>query len=198
MDRRRLAMATGVVGIGSTACLALLFAVGEPFGVLNDVGNGLLGVLSVGLAVALRRPGAGPAAAVGLAGLGAAISVVGSVLVTSGATGFVLAGFVSGVGFACIGLWLFGASPSMLSGGNVSPRVSRLGAVAGLAMVTGIVGLPGIALRLDDLATLPAWAWIPFVGWLGTSILYPIWAIAVGRAAASRSRVPPAVEAGAA
>ena len=40
--------------------------------------------------------------------------------------------------------------------------------------------------------TAPAWVWIGFVAWLGTYVVYPAWAIALGvfetrRASATRS-----------
>ena len=40
--------------------------------------------------------------------------------------------------------------------------------------------MPGIALRLDDMATAPAWVWIGFLSWLGMYVAYPAWAIWMG------------------
>jgi hypothetical protein len=191
MDQtQRIALATGVAGIASTACLGLLFAVGEPFGLLNDLGNGVVGVLSAALAASLargtdrrsdRRSGTRANAAVAAAAVGGAITIAGSALVVSGTTGFVLAGLVSSVGFACIGLWLADRSRAMARQPDVPRSLVKLGMVAGLTMATGFVAIPGIVLRLDDMATLPGWAWLAFVGWLGTFVLYPVWAIALSR-----------------
>ena len=44
-------------------------------------------------------------------------------------------------------------------------------------MAVGIVAAPGIVLGLDDMAATPAWVWIAFVGWFGTFVGYPAWAI---------------------
>jgi hypothetical protein len=102
------------VGAASAASLGLFFVMGPPFGLLNDLGNAALGVCSAALARSLIRvrggSGLGTPAAAGSAGLGAALTVVGSALVTSGATGFFLAGLVSSVGFALIGVWLVALS----------------------------------------------------------------------------------------
>ena len=107
-DTGRLAIATGLVAVGSAVCLGTYFAVGGPFGTINDVGNAATGVLSGVLAWRMRRQVSGRvgAAAVGAAVVGAAVTVLGSSLVVSGTTGFMFAGLVSSVGFAGIGAWL--------------------------------------------------------------------------------------------
>src|SRR5688500_7776277 len=96
----RLALAFGGVAIGTVGCLATYFAVGGPFGSVNDIGNGVLGLLSAGLAWRLRGQlaGRGRSLALGLAAAGAVLTVVGSALVLSRTTGFLLAGLVSTVG----------------------------------------------------------------------------------------------------
>ncbi len=74
------------------------------------------------------------------------------------------------------------------------PRGPRtLGVVAGALMSVGVVLVPGILLRLDDAAAAPAWVWVGFLGWLGTYVAYPAWALwlaarpeAIGRSAAIR------------
>jgi hypothetical protein len=47
-------------------------------------------------------------------------------------------------------------------------------------MAIGFAVLPGIALRLDDMATAPGWIWIGEIGWLGIFVVYPAWAIWLG------------------
>ena len=76
-DTGRLALAIGAVAVGSAACLATYFAVGGPFGTINDIGNAATGVLSAGLAWRLRRqiPGRAGDVAVGAAVAGAALTV---------------------------------------------------------------------------------------------------------------------------
>jgi len=173
-----LRIAIGAVGLGSVTCLALLFAVGEPFGRLNDLGNATLAILSGVLAYVERRH-VHPLAT-GVAVVGAAVAVAGSGLVISGTTGFFLAGLVSTAGFAGVGAWLVALARAGRAGRG---WVRGLAMLAGALMVVGIASAPGIVLRLDDMATAPGWIWIGMVGWLGIFVLYPIWALLAGRRA---------------
>ena len=178
----RLAMAVGVVAAGSAVCLGTYFAVGGPFGTINDIGNAATGVLSGWLALRLRRqiPGRAGDVAAGVALAGAAFTVVGSALVVVGTTGFLLAGLVSSLGFAGIGAWLVVVNRGTRDVASWPPRLRALGVAAGALMAVGVVMAPGIPLRLDDMATAPTWVWIGFVGWLGTYVAYPAWAIWMG------------------
>ncbi|WP_432948652.1 hypothetical protein ACQPXM_14310 [Kribbella sp. CA-253562] len=181
-DTGRLAVAVGVVAGGSAVMLGTYFVVRGPFGSINDVANAATGVLSAVLAWRLRRHIAGRrgALAVGAAGVGAAITVVGSALVVSEATGFFLAGLVSSVGFAGIGAWLVIINRSNALTAAWPRRLRSLGGLAGALMALGVVVVPGILLRFDDMATAPGWIWIGQLGWLGTYIAYPAWAIWFG------------------
>ena len=178
-DTGRLALAIGVVAAGSAVCLATYFAIGGPFGTINDIGNATAGVLSAGLAWRLRRqiPGRAGNVAVGAAVAGAGLTVAGSTLVVSGTTGYFFAGLVSSVGFAGIGTWLVALNRSDAMVAVLPRRLRALGIAAGALMALGITALPGIALGLDDAATAPAWVWIPLIGWLGIFVVYPAWAI---------------------
>lgn len=178
----RLAAALGLVAVGSAMCLATYFTLRGPFGTINDIGNATIGVLSATLAWRLRRyvPGRAGNLAVAAATVGAAFTLAGSALVISGTTGFLLAGLVSSVGFAGIGVWLVWTNrrTSQVLGW---PRGLRsLGVVGGAVMALGLVVVPGIPLRLDDMATAPWWVWLGFVGWLGIYVVYPAWAIGLG------------------
>jgi hypothetical protein len=180
-DTGRLAIAVGAVAAGSAICLATEFALRGPFGTLNDVGNGAAGVLSGWLAWRLRRQLQAPGdAVVGLALIGAAVTVVGSALVVSGTTGYFLAGLVSSVGFAGIGAWLVALNRSEAAAAAWPTRVRALGVAAGALMALGVATAPGILLRLDDMATAPSWVWIGLIGWLGIFVVYPAWAIWLG------------------
>ncbi len=180
-DTGRLAVAVGVVAGGSAVLLLTYFIVGGPFGLINDVGNGATGVLSAILAWRLRSYVAGRAGevAVGAAVVGAAITVVGSFLVMSETTGYFLAGLVSSIGFAGIGVWLLILNRSSTVGW---PRLRSLGVVTGALMALGIVMLPGVVMGLDDMDTAPAWIWVGELGWAGIYLAYPVWAIRFGRA----------------
>jgi hypothetical protein len=180
----RLATAVGVVAAGSTLLLVAFFVAGDPFGALNDTGLAVTAVLSAVLAWRLRRLAAGRLGnlAVAAATAGAAITVVGSVLVMSRATGFFLAGLVSSVGFAGIGAWLMILNRSDGAVAGWPARLRSLGVLAGALMAVGVVMAPGVVLGLDDMATAPGWLWIGQLGWLGTLVIYPAWGIWLGRA----------------
>jgi hypothetical protein len=191
-DTGRLALAIGVVAVGSAVSIAAFFAVRGPLGTINDIGNGALGALSGWLAWRVRDEldPAVRSVAVGAAVAGAAITVVGSVLVVSGTTGYFFASLVSTFGFAAIGVWLVVLN---LARGDARTRPSglrRAGVVAGALMVVGVATAPGILLRLDDAATAPGWAWIAMIGWLGTYVVYPIWAIWTGIVETRRLAAP--------
>ena len=180
-DTGRLAIAAGVVAAASAASLATFFAVQGPFGTINDIGNAATGILGACLAWRLRDRLTGRArdVAVAAAVAGASITVVGSALVVSRTTGFFLAGLVSSVGFAGIGAWLLALDRS--AGAAEWPRRLRsVGGIAGGLMVLGVLTAPGIALGLDDMATAPSWVWIGQLGWLGTFVVFPVWAIWLG------------------
>ena len=185
----RLAVVLGAVGIGSWVSLVAFFVFGGPFGAINDVGNGALGLLSGTLAVLLRRLGGRPgpgdgALATGAAVVGAVVTVVGSALILSDSTGFFLAGLVSGSGFALIGLWLVMLSGwvGSTTGGPEPLPQPRLGVVAGAVMALGLISVPGVVMGLDDMAAAPGWVNLGDISWLGTYVLFPIWSIRVGRA----------------
>ena len=180
-DTGRLALAVGAVAAGSAVCLAGFFTGARPLGTINDLGNAATGILSGWLAWRLRGqiPGRTGDIAVAAALGGSALTVVGSSLILSGATGFLFAGLVSSVGWAGIGAWLVALNRSATAA-QWPPRLRLLGTATGVLMGLGIATAPGIVLRLDDLATAPAWIWIGFMSWLGTYALYPAWAMWLG------------------
>ena len=185
VDTGRLASAVGLAAIAAPVTLATFFAIGGPFGTVNDLCNAAVGVLSGALAWRLQgsldERVRGPALTA--AGVGAAVTVIGSSLVLSRTTGFFFAGLVTSVGFALIGCWLIALS--LGPGTRPWPAFRRLGLVAGSLMSIGLVALPGIALGLDDQATAPAWVWIAFLAWLGIFVVYPAWALLLGARGAS-------------
>jgi hypothetical protein len=186
-----LAITTGVVTLVSVVSLLLFFAVGKPFGAINDWTVGLAGLLSGLLAVALRGlEGGRPADSTlrtGVAVIGAAIVVVGAVLVISERMGFLLAGLVESLGFALIGVWLVNVNWSHGSVSGWPPRLRNLGLAAGVVMALGLVVAPGVLMGLDDAATAPGWIWLGFVGWLGIFFLYPTWSLWLGNLARTDS-----------
>lgn len=170
-----MATAHSLVGFTTCACLLAFYAAGEPFGILNDIGNAALGVLS--LVLARRLPAPIPAQAdigsalvrrgllLAAAAVGAALTVVGTVLVLSGVTGFYLAGLWSSLGFALIGIWLIGVR----------------GVLPGVVMLLGLVGIPGILMGLDDMNNVPPWTFVAGLSWAGTYLLFPTWSLRLAR-----------------
>jgi len=182
----RLAGGIGVVGPLSAASLVTYFAVGGPFGALNDVGNAALGMLAGSLAVSCGRRGF-PGDTAGTvpttaAVAGAALTVVGSALVMTETTGFYLAGLVSGSGFGLIGTWLVCLNLRLGSDARAwPPGLTILGVVAGSVMTVGLLSVPGVVARTDDMETAPWWLVASGVGWLGTYVLMPAWALRLRR-----------------
>ncbi|MEO6579289.1 MAG: hypothetical protein ABIO99_10380 [Candidatus Limnocylindria bacterium] len=181
-DVVRVATATGVLAILAVAALVLLFTAGQPFGTANDYLNAVIGVISAFLAILVSRAFGGSPMLPALAVVGAGVTVLGSWMVISGTTGFQFAGFVSAVGFALIGAWLVAANASDGLGAALPPALARLGIIAGLVMTVGVIGLAGVALRIDSAADMRWWLWLYGIGWLGTYVLYPAWCLLIARA----------------
>jgi hypothetical protein len=163
---RGIAFALGVTALVSGVSLIVFFVAGAPFGRINDVGNAWAGVLAAALAVVTvhRRVW------VWLASVGGMLTIIGSVLVINDLTGYFFAGLVSALGFALIGTWLFGFA-------RAAAAPSRVGTAAGLLMMLGYVDIGGILQGQDNQDTAPAWLLAAGVGWAGTYLLLPIWAL---------------------
>ena len=175
-----VAIALAVVAVASIASLAVFYVVGGPFGRINDAGNALIGVLGAVLAILLVSL-AGGWPGVAAAVIGAAVAAWGSWLVMSGATDFVLAGFVSTIGFGFTGLWLASVAWSPMAA-DWSDLLRGLARVAAVAMVVGgLAAVPAALMRFDSFADLPGWMWLFSIGWAGTYVLLPIAAFGLGR-----------------
>lgn len=177
----RIAFAIAWTALASVILLILFYAVGGPFGAINDVGNGALGILSAVLAwrlYALDRPGTPRGLGLVAAALGAAVMVIGSVLIITDVTGWLLAGLVSSFGGCLIGTWLLGFNGR----DQRLPRgLARWGIVAGLVMLTGLLSAPGIVAGTDDTSDLAWYVALGNASWLGIYLLYPLWAFRLGR-----------------
>jgi hypothetical protein len=181
-----VALAIGIVAVASVVSMIIFLVVAGPFGFINDVGNALIGILSAGLAFRLAADRGAGTVAVGAAVIGAVVTVFGSWLVMSLTTGFFLAGLVSSVGFALIGAWLVAFNRSARAD-QLPSGIRTLGRVAGVAMVFGVVAVPGIAMGIDDMDAVPPWLWLFSISWLGTYVLCPAWSIWLGRIWLGRS-----------
>lgn len=180
------AIATGAAAILAVIFLALMYAGKPAFGRLNDVFNSLIGIFSVVLAYMLyvEFPAKAPVLSqipLRLVALGAIFTLIGSFLVMSGSTGFVLAGWYTGIGNALIGLWLSLFCLTMQGGEQLPYSLVRFGIITGGFMVFGLIGIFGIVAKADSLESMPKYLYVAFFSYLGTYILYPIWAILLGR-----------------
>lgn len=180
--------AVAVAGTVPAAALLLVvyYAVGGPFGTLNDLANALIGVLSAVLATQTAARFRVPAPAVAAAGAGAAIMVVGSWLVITERTGWVLAGLVSAAGAAALGAWLITVNVTAARAGKLSLPVAQLGAVSGALMTASFLVLPEILAGVDLWEDLHWYGIVGFVGWLGLYVGYPVWSALLARDSGQR------------
>ena len=181
-----VAIATGVIAILAVIFLTLMYTVNPSFGRINDIFNSLIGISSVVLAWMLytEHHAKSPLIsqiALALAVVGAIFTIIGSVLIIFGFTDFVLAGWYTGVGYALIGLWLVVFCYSMQRGDALPHNLILFGLVVGVFMLVGLIGVPGIFTKIDSMESMPWYLYIAFFGYLGTYILYPIWAIWLAR-----------------
>jgi len=181
-----IAIATGVSAILAVTSLTLMATVNSLFGPINDVFNSIIGISSVVLAWVLYAEYRAKSpllsqVAFAITLIGAILVVAGSVLVIFKFTGFVLAGWYSGVGNALIGLWLAGFCYSLIPDEALPHNLVIFGIIVGACMAIGLFGIPGILAGIDSMESMPWYLYVAFSGWLGTYILYPIWTIWLGR-----------------
>ena len=181
-----MAIATGAAVILAVIFLTLMYTVDLSFGTVNDVFNSIIGISSAILAWMLyaehhvRSPLTSQIALL-LAVVGAIFTIVGSVLIIFGFTGFVLAGWYTGIGNALIGLWLAAFCYSMQRSDTLPHNLGIFGLVVGAFMAMGLLGISGILTRIDSMESLPWYLGAGYLGFFGTYILYPIWTIWLGR-----------------
>jgi hypothetical protein len=178
----RLAIITGISGLLALALLILFFTIGGPFGTLNDIFNGLTGILSGMLAWKLSTRFQISLVFLIMALLGALAVVLGSILVIFEITGWYLAGLYTSAGYALIGLWLLALNASVRQINSWPQRLVTFGLITGMIMALGLLVLPGLINKIDAWESGP-W-YINYVGQLGAIgylLLYPIWCMLVGR-----------------
>jgi len=180
----RLALLTAVVTWLGVLSLIIFFGVGgEPFGFINDVANGLVGLLSMALAwlwipnLRTRWSTLG----IGAATLGALIMVVGSILIILDITGWYLAGLVSSVGSAFIGIWLLVSNRIHRQAAELPRGMIMLGVTSAIFMIIGLLALPGVLAGVDDPQLAPWYVNAGLLSWLGTYLLYPAWCLWLSR-----------------
>jgi hypothetical protein len=174
---RSAAFVVGVLLVLAVVSLALFYAVGGPFGTLNDGLNLAAGLASVVLVATTIQRGAPPldllAGALGI--LGGTVVSYGAYLVLTDSTGWFLAGVVSGVGGGLIGIWLLVRNRPGSARSRTPTGASHLGRLAGAVMMVGLLGIPGWVSGVDDWAAAPWYVSAAMLSWLGTYVLYPAW-----------------------
>jgi hypothetical protein len=176
-----LSAAANILGFGT---LIAFFAVGEPFGVINDLTTVILALTMVPLAFALHKlhRRAAPRLSVGafLIGVLAMVAAAAlSTLLVLGLVGVELTLVASPLAFGVIGVWLVLHSYLGRSSGTLPSGLVWVGIVAGAAFVIVIVGFL-LGGQQHPLAA---------VGGLTAVICYPVWAVWFGRLLLS-GRVP--------
>ena len=187
-----LAVSVGLGGILALATL-LLFFLGmwkdlssfQSMGGLNDKINIVASFLGALLASALhlalrsRIPRLSPLVLIG-AWAGAIAVTFGSWLIITGRADVELSSYYFFYGNGLIGIWLFVLNRIARQAAVWTQALTRLGTIASLFMMLGLLGLYGILLGLDgnDFSPLLLVAGISF---LGTGIFYPVWALWLGR-----------------
>ncbi|HEX8025082.1 MAG TPA: hypothetical protein VF484_02650 [Candidatus Limnocylindrales bacterium] len=181
------ATVAGVAGIVALVTIALFYALGQPWGTLNDVAF-VVEVLAIAplMLGSYELGGVTPLwpARLSLAG-GIAACLVWAVIHLAFIAGIVSfdyehaatgAFLVENVALVVIGLWLSGAPP--LAGPWLPAALKVLGALGGLGFV-----FAGLGLILGGMDHPLAW-----IGGVGYLILFPIWALLVARV--FRTRIP--------
>lgn len=181
-----VAIVTGVSVIISVILLILMYTVNMFFGKVNDLFNSIIAISSLILAWMLyaEHHSKSPLMsqiAFAIAVVGAIFTIIGSILIIFDFTGFLLAGWYSGVGNALIGLWLLSFCYALLRHDTLPHNLIIFGIVAGGFMGLGLLGIPGIFARIDSMESMPWYLYVAFFGWLGNYVLYPIWTIWLGR-----------------
>ena len=185
-------LVVGITGVLAVLTL-LLFFVGLSqnnysllrMGSINDTLNAIAGILSAVFASRLhpilRRslPRLSPALLIGV-WIGAIAIAFGSWLIITGRSGVELSSYYYFFGNGLIGIWLW-ALNRIARQQEVWPQpLTRLGSVASVFMMVGLLGLYGILLGLDR-NDYPPLLLMTGMSFLGIGILYPIWCLLLGR-----------------
>ena len=158
IDIALLALFTAVVDVLAVVSLIAFFVTGRgAYGFFNDVANGAVGLLSIVLAWfwVPGRPTRWSALALAAATIGGVVMVAGSVLIIFDVTGWYLAGLVSSLGGALVGIWLLVSNRQLRQRLGLPRGLAYLGVTAGIFMIIGLLALPGVLAGIDDPQAAP-------------------------------------------
>jgi hypothetical protein len=181
-----MAFATGTASILATLLIILFFTVGGIFGTVNDIFNGVAGILSGVLVWMLFKnfhlhiPFSHRMICI-LSAIGSVVVVIGSILIIFDITGWLLAGWYTTAGNALIGIGVLTFNDFVDRTNMLPHNVVTLGLLAGAIMAVGILALPGIIMGIDAIESSTWFLNLGFLSYLGTYLLYPIWAIWLGK-----------------
>ena len=183
----RIATAIAVTAVVSVVTLALLYSGLPFFGPVNDLTNALNGLLIALLAwqfhaiLKERAPGAA-AVLLLIAWAGSAAIIGNSLLVAFGQMYWMTGGMYTLLGYGLLGIWLLAflrlAGPHPF----LTARLVRLGTVAAVAMLFGL--LAGPALASGVAFTQSPLVWVAYSGAAAGWLLFPLWCWRMGRALA--------------
>lgn len=180
----RIARAIAAIAVISIVTLAVMAAGVPVFGPINDLTNAVGGLLSALLAWqfhALLRERIPGVAVLGLlaAWAGAAAITVNSIRVATGRMHWMTGGMYLALGYGLLGVWLLALLRLIGPQPFLTPGLTRLGIVAGTAMLFGLLAGPAL-LSGTNLEKNPL-AWIASVSVTGGWLIYPLWCWLVGR-----------------
>lgn len=188
----RLATAVAYVGAFNALSIVLMYAGVPIFGPLNDLGVAGAAVLQAILAwrlgpiVGVRFPSVGLIAAT----VGAAVAGVGSGLVLSGASDWFVAGAVTTLGYAILGIWVIVANGRARPSKAWPAAVATFGIQIGAVMCLGFLALLAVPGSVGSPTSAPWFVWAAYANGVGWFILLPVWNFRLGRYLSSRSAAP--------
>jgi hypothetical protein len=110
---------------------------------------------------------------------GAIAITFGSWLIVSGRSDVELSSYYYFLGNGLIGIWLWELNRITRHQAAWPHNLTRLGLIASVFMMVGLLGLYGILLGLDGSDFSPL-IMVTGISFLGTGILYPIWGLRQG------------------
>jgi hypothetical protein len=180
----QVAIAIAIAALVSVGTLALLYSGMPIFGPINDFTNAINGLL-IALLVwqfhAMLRDNTLRLAILLLlvAGVGTLAIVINSVLVAFGAMHWMTGALYTAVGYGLLGIWFFGLLRLLGPQPFLTPRLVRLGTIAAIAMLFGLLAGPALVTRVS-LTDNPL-VGVVYVGAAAGWLLFPVWCWLVGR-----------------